>query len=69
MTKMELRRKRKAARDDVEGEGNRHSMAGLNAESTTVSASFEDRSMVEERLKRRENSQQYGHNIVYAHML
>ena len=67
MTKIELR-KRKVVQDDVAGEDNKHSMAGLDAESTSVSTSFGDRSMVEERLKTRENSQQCGHNVVYAHM-
>ena len=50
MRKMELRRKRKAVRDDMEGEDNRHSMAGLDAKSTS-SASTEDQPMVEERSK------------------
>ena len=68
MPKMELRRKRKASRDDVEGEGNRHSMAGLDAESTSASVNSGDRPMVEERCKRREGSQQCGHNVVYAYM-
>jgi len=67
MTKMELRRKRKATRDDVKGEGNGHRMAWLDAESTSTSASYGDRPMVEE-CKRREDSQQCGHNVVYAHM-
>jgi len=57
MRKMELRRKRKAERDDVR-EGNRHSMAGLDAESTSVSANFRDRAMVEEGSKRRKDSKQ-----------
>ena len=57
MTKIELRRKRKAARDDVEREDNRHSIAGLDVESISASMSFEDRPMVEERSKRREESQ------------
>ena len=47
MTKIELRRKRNAPQDDVEGEGNRHSMAGLDAEPTIASASFRDWPMVE----------------------
>jgi len=51
MRTMELRRKRKAAQDDVKGEGNRHNMAGLDAESTSASASTEDQPMVEERSK------------------
>jgi len=57
MMKRELRRKRKAAQDNVEGEGNRHSMAGLDAESTSAKASSGDRPMVEERSKRRDDSQ------------
>ena len=67
MTKIELRRKRKAARDDVEGEGNRHSMARLDVESTSASTSFGDRPTVEERFKRGEDSQQCEYNVVYAH--
>jgi len=42
MTKMELRRKRKAARDDMQGKGSRHSMVGLNEESTSASTSSGD---------------------------
>jgi len=48
MRKMELTRKRKAGWDDVERKGNKHSMAGLDAESTSASASTEDQPMVEE---------------------
>ena len=51
MRKMGLRRKRKAARDDVKGEGNRYSMAELDAKSTSANASTEDRPMVEEQSK------------------
>jgi len=51
MRKRELRRKRKVMQDDVEGEGNRLSMARLDAESTSASTSTEDRPMVEERSK------------------
>jgi len=65
---MELRRERKVAGDDMEGEGNRHSMTGLDAESTSASISSRDRPMVEEQSKRREDSQQCGYNVVYAHM-
>ena len=68
MTKMELRRNKQAAWDDVEGEVSRHNMAGPNVESTTASASPEERPMVGERSKRREYSQQCGHNVMYAHM-
>jgi len=57
MTNMELRRKRKAAQDDVKREGNRNSMVGLNAESTSASASSGDQPMVEEQSKRRKDSQ------------
>ena len=68
MTKMESRRQRKATWDNVEGEGNKYSMAGQDAKSTSVSASSGDRPMVEERSKWREDSQQCGHNVVFAHM-
>ena len=57
MTKMELRRKRKAARDDMQGKGNRHSMVGLNEESTSASTSSGDLLRGEQRSKRREDSQ------------
>jgi len=67
MTKIELR-KRKVVQDDVEGEDNKHSMAGLDAESTSMSMSSGDRLVGEEQFKRREDTQQCGHNIVYAHM-
>ena len=67
MTKMELR-KRKGARDDVEEEGNKYSMAGLDAEPTSMSVSSGDRLAGEERFKRREDVQHCGHSVVYAHM-
>ena len=68
MTKVELRWKRKAARDDVEGKGSRNSMATLDEESTSASVSSEDWPMGEEWSKRMEDSQQCGHNIMHAHM-
>ena len=40
---MELRRKRKTVRDDMEGEDSRHSMARLDEESISASASFGNR--------------------------
>ena len=43
MTKMELRRKRKAVRDDMKGEGNRCSTTRLDEESSSGSASSKDR--------------------------
>ena len=39
MTKIELRRKRKALQGDVEREGSKHSMAGLDEESKSESGS------------------------------
>ena len=68
MMKMKLRTKRKVAQDDVEGKGSRHSMAVLDEESTSTSVSSEDRPMGEEQPKRREDSQQCRHNVMYAHM-
>jgi len=55
MTKMEFRRKRKAVGDEMEGEGNRVSIAGLDEESTSRSASSEDRLRGEEQSKRGED--------------
>ena len=56
MTKMELRRKKKAPRDDVEGEDNKSSMARSDEESTSASTSSGDQLRGAEQSKRREDS-------------
>ena len=56
-------------RDDVEGEGNRLSMARLDAESTSASASTEDRPMVKSgprQLCRHINNNKLSHSCHFA---